>query len=124
MQTVRLANCLRLDSESPRLGRGRYGDHHPLAREWQRTQPALQNTSFMKADGLRLVLVDCGYTVPARFTRWAWWTRLADILITHLHADHVGGLERWPVLVLLARRRGSQLPSLHLPTLDGARQLG
>lgn len=86
---------------------------------------ALQNTSFyMKSESPRLVLVDCGYTVPARLHALGLVDQVTDVLITHLHADHVGGLETIGSLLYYGlRRRGSQLPTLHLPTPEMARQL-
>lgn len=86
---------------------------------------ALNNTSFyLHAAGPRLALVDCGYTVPARLSALNLIDRVTDIIITHLHADHVGGLETFGSLVYYAlRRRGHQLPLLHLPTTEMAHEL-
>lgn len=86
---------------------------------------ALNNTSFyMHAGGPRLALVDCGYTVPARLSALGLIDRVTDIIVTHLHADHVGGLETFASLAYYALRwRGHQLPMLHLPTDDMAHEL-
>lgn len=86
---------------------------------------ALNNTSFyLHAGGPRLAVVDCGYTVPARLHALGLIERVTDIVITHLHADHVGGLETLGSLAYYAwRRRGLQLPTLHLPTDDMAHEL-
>lgn len=52
------------------------------------------NTSFTIAgSGKRVLLVDCGGTVPLRLLRTDRLAPVTDVLITHLHADHVGGLE-------------------------------
>jgi phosphoribosyl 1,2-cyclic phosphodiesterase len=86
---------------------------------------ALNNTSFyLKGAGPRLALVDCGFTVPARLDALGILGQVTDIVITHLHADHVGGLETLASIVYYAmRRRGPELPTLHLATDDLARQL-
>jgi len=86
---------------------------------------ALNNTSFyLKGAGPRLALVDCGFTVPARLHALGILDKVTDIIVTHLHADHVGGLETLGSMLYYAlRRRGDQLPMLHLPTDALAQQL-
>lgn len=78
----------------------------------------LNNTSFyMRGAGPRLALVDCGHTVPARLGALGLIDNVTDIIITHLHADHAGGLETLGSLLYYGRRkRGLQLPLLHLPS--------
>lgn len=85
----------------------------------------LNNTSFyMSGNGPRLALVDCGHTVPARLHALGLVDRVTDIIITHLHADHAGGLESLGSLLYYGhRRRGLQLPLLHLPTNAMAHEL-
>ncbi len=85
----------------------------------------LNNTSFyLKGAGPRLAVVDCGYTVPARLHALGLLDKVTDIIITHLHADHVGGLETLGSLLYYAlRKRGERAPTLHLATEDLAREL-
>jgi len=52
--------------------------------------PDLGNTSILINDR---VLIDCGSTVPAELMRLKKIEEITDIIITHLHSDHVGGLE-------------------------------
>ncbi len=86
---------------------------------------ALNNASFyMKGAGPRLALIDCGFTVPARLHALGLLDKVTDILVTHLHADHVGGLETLGSLLYFAlRRRGEDLPMLHLATDELAHEL-
>ncbi len=86
---------------------------------------ALNNASFyMKGAGPRLALIDCGFTVPARLHALGLLDKVTDILVTHLHADHVGGLETLGSLLYFAmRRRGKDLPMLHLATDELAHEL-
>lgn len=52
------------------------------------------NTSFTVAgSGKRVLLADCGGTVPLKLLETNRLAPVTDTLITHLHADHVGGLE-------------------------------
>jgi ribonuclease BN (tRNA processing enzyme) len=86
---------------------------------------ALNNTSFfMRGAGPRLALVDCGHTVPARLGALGLIDKVTDIILTHLHADHAGGLETLGSLLYFGlRRRELQLPVLHLPTDAMAHEL-
>lgn len=85
----------------------------------------LDNTSFyLHAAGPRLAVVDCGYTVPPRLHALGLIEKVTDVILTHLHADHAGGLETLGSLLYYAlRRRGHQLPWLHLPTDEMAHEL-
>ena len=57
---------------------------------------ALGNTSFtLRANSARTLLVDCGFTVPGRLMELNEIESVTDVLITHLHADHIGGLEHF-----------------------------
>lgn len=52
------------------------------------------NTSFtVSGGGRRVLLVDCGGTVPLRLLKTDRLAPVTDVVLTHLHADHVGGLE-------------------------------
>ena len=61
------------------------------------------------------VLLDCGYTAPAMLRTRALRLRdIAEIVITHCHADHIFGLERFAFDALT----GGYRPALHImPTL-------
>ena len=50
----------------------------------------LGNTSFVVNDK---VLVDCGFTVPEALKKYDLLDKIEAVIITHIHSDHVGGLE-------------------------------
>ena len=67
--------------------------------------PQLPNTSLLYRGG-RVVLIDCGYSVPAALWRVTTDVNLIDaIYISHLHADHSFGL---PGLLLWMREGGRE----------------
>ncbi len=52
------------------------------------------NQSFLVEEGNRRMLIDCGYQVPqALMFLNIDYRSIDDIYISHLHADHVGGME-------------------------------
>ncbi len=52
------------------------------------------NQSFVLEENGRKLLVDCGYQVPVALrTNRIDFREIDDIYVSHLHADHVGGLE-------------------------------
>jgi glyoxylase-like metal-dependent hydrolase (beta-lactamase superfamily II) len=54
----------------------------------------LGNTSFLlRGSGSRVALVDCGHTVPGRLVELGAMAEITDIVLTHMHSDHIGGLE-------------------------------
>ncbi|MEK6914221.1 MAG: MBL fold metallo-hydrolase [Nanoarchaeota archaeon] len=56
--------------------------------------PKLGNTSFMvSGTEKRNLLVDVGYTVPFKLMESDRLKDVSDIVITHTHADHIGGIE-------------------------------
>tara|TARA_Y100000034_G_C6735085_1_gene325914 strand:+ start:402 stop:614 length:213 start_codon:yes stop_codon:yes gene_type:complete len=65
-----------------------------LQLEWIGTgfglNPALGNTSFMIKGRERSLLFDCGSTVPLELIRSGEMAEITDIVISHLHADHMG----------------------------------
>lgn len=52
--------------------------------------PVLGNTSFMIKGRERTLLVDCGGTVPLELMKSGELAKITDVVITHLHADHIG----------------------------------
>ena len=52
------------------------------------------NQSFLVEEGGRRMLIDCGYQVPTALrASGVNYRDIDDIYISHLHADHIGGLE-------------------------------
>jgi len=78
--------------------------------------PVLGNTSFLIGnDSKRNFLVDCGSTVPLELIKSKEIGDVTDIVITHLHADHIGGLEGLGFMNYFAlNRRGDNRPNLYL----------
>ncbi len=50
------------------------------------------NTNIILSEGSSNILLDCGITCPAILKKRG-WLDIRDIAISHLHGDHVGGLE-------------------------------
>lgn len=83
------------------------------------------NTSFTLAgEGKRVLLVDCGGTVPLRLLQTDRLAPVTDVLLTHLHGDHVGGLESLIFFnfFALGRQFDNKL-RLHVATDDFAHRL-
>ena len=54
------------------------------------------NSSAVVESGGKRLLIDCGHTVPARLQAMGLSLRDLDaVFISHLHGDHVYGLEEW-----------------------------
>jgi ribonuclease BN (tRNA processing enzyme) len=52
------------------------------------------NQSFLLEENDRRLLIDCGYQVPAALQKKGIdFFSIDDIYVSHLHADHIGGLE-------------------------------
>ena len=52
------------------------------------------NQSFVVEEDGRKMLIDCGYQVPTALrANGIDFKEIEDIYISHLHADHIGGLE-------------------------------
>jgi len=86
--------------------------------------PVLGNTSFMIKGAERTLLVDCGATVPLELIRSGELAKITDVVITHLHADHIGGLEGLGFTNYFAlKRRGDDRPNLHLGSDEMAHNL-
>jgi len=86
---------------------------------------ALGNTSFLlDSSAPRTVLVDCGFTVPGALLDRGRLGDVTDILVTHLHADHIGGLETLAFYHrFVCRNLGDARPRLHLPSENLAHAL-
>lgn len=86
---------------------------------------SLRNTSFfLRSDGPRVLLIDCGFTVPAALHEAGVLPHITDVLITHLHADHIGGLETFAFEQYhVNQRRGDKRPVLHMPSDQMAQDL-
>jgi len=72
------------------------------------------SSAFVEGDGFRL-LVDCGHTVPARLTEGGVDLKSVEaVFISHLHGDHVYGLEEWGFKNFLI---WNQRPILFIPEI-------
>jgi ribonuclease BN (tRNA processing enzyme) len=62
------------------------------------------------------VLLDCGFSTPAKLKRMELMDRITDIFITHLHGDHIYGLEMFGFasFFLFKRRPNLIVPSRHI----------
>ncbi len=106
-----------------------YPPEPQLRIEWIGTgaglNPLLGNTAFLvKGDASRTLLVDCGCTVPVELLKRGQLESVTDIIITHTHSDHIGGLEALALMnYFVWRRRGDDRPCLHLATKLFARSL-
>jgi|GEM_PF-6655178 len=89
--------------------------------------PTLGNTAFVvegdDKNSNKKLLIDCGFTVTPELHKQGILKDITDIAITHLHSDHVGGLELLGFMNYFAyKRRGNDLPTLHLATPTFARK--
>jgi glyoxylase-like metal-dependent hydrolase (beta-lactamase superfamily II) len=78
--------------------------------------PALGNTCFLiRGKGDRVALIDCGYTVPGRLIELGYIDDITDLVITHMHSDHIGGLEAFGFYQrYITNNRGDKRPKLHI----------
>jgi ribonuclease BN (tRNA processing enzyme) len=83
--------------------------------------PELGNNNVLltseKSD--RKVLIDCGFSTPPELSKRQDLQNITDILITHLHSDHIGGLELVALTSFYVHRimnPDSKKITLHLPT--------
>jgi ribonuclease BN (tRNA processing enzyme) len=75
----------------------------------------LGNTSFIISRENRKLLVDCGFTVPTQLMKQEKLKDITDIVITHTHSDHIGGLEQTGFMnYFVYRRTGNDRPKLHV----------
>ena len=94
----------------------------PWRMEWIGTgsglNPVLGNTCFLlRGQGDRMALVDCGYTVPGRLLELDYIDRITDIVVTHMHSDHIGGLEAFGFYHRhVAQHLDGARPHLHIAT--------
>lgn len=71
------------------------------------------NVSSLLEVGDRILLFDCGFSVPRALKELGSLEKVTDIFISHTHSDHIGGLEllaQWRYFVSL--RQGVPLPRL------------
>src|SRR3989344_2842101 len=86
--------------------------------------PVLGNTSFLVGGGERTLLVDCGCTVPLELIKSNKLKQVTDVIITHAHADHIGGLEVFAFMNYFAyRNREDKRPNLYVATDELAHNL-
>jgi len=87
--------------------------------------PVLGNTSFMvTGNSKRGLLVDCGSTVPLELIKSGRIGDITDVVVTHMHTDHIGGLEGLGFMNYFAfGKRGDNKPNLHVATNDFAHEL-
>lgn len=73
----------------------------------------------------RQVLVDCGFSTPPELSKRSTLNQITDILITHLHSDHIGGLELLGFTSFYVHRNlpNAKKITLHLPTATMKRDL-
>jgi len=77
---------------------------------------ALGNTSFMMSgDTNRKLLVDCGFSVTPYLLQNGLINQITDIVITHQHADHIGGLELFAFYWFFVLAKQEPRPIIHLP---------
>ena len=87
--------------------------------------PTLGNTSCcVDAGGARTLLVDCGATVFPKMVELDITGRITDVVLTHHHADHIGGLEAYAFYsYFVLQQRGDKRPVLHMATDEFAHTL-
>ncbi|MBW2529821.1 MAG: ribonuclease Z [Deltaproteobacteria bacterium] len=69
------------------------------------------NTALVIASGPALLLVDCTGNPPAALDRMGFdWTAVGAVLLTHRHADHLGGLVPLLHQLRIRHRRASRPP--------------
>ncbi|MDD5331359.1 MAG: MBL fold metallo-hydrolase [Candidatus Nanoarchaeia archaeon] len=84
----------------------------------------LGNTSFLIKGGERILLVDCGYTVPLELMKSGQLKDITDVILTHTHADHIGGIEGFAYMNYFAfKKREDQRPNLYIATEKFAQRL-
>ncbi len=86
--------------------------------------PELGNTSFMVKGADKTLLVDCGSTVPLELMKSGKIGGVTDVLVTHAHSDHIGGLEGLGFMNYFGlRKRGDDRPNLYVASDDFAHDL-
>lgn len=86
---------------------------------------ALGNNSFyVERPSGKLTLIDCGPTTAGALLDSGRISDVTDIAVTHLHADHVGGLEAMGFFhYFVLKHRGDDRPCLRLPSDSMAHEL-
>ena len=86
--------------------------------------PKLGNTSFLVEGENRTLLVDCGFTVPLKLIEIGKLKEITDIILTHAHADHIGGIESLVFMNYFSyKKRKEDRPNLYIATDEFAHNL-
>lgn len=86
--------------------------------------PTLGNTSFIVRGEDRTLLVDCGFTVPLELIKSGKLKDITDVVLTHTHADHIGGIEGFAFMNYFAyKNKGDKRPNLYIASDDFAHDL-
>ncbi len=93
---------------------------------WEGTGGALTSrlgdTAFTLSNGKRTLLVDCGSTVYQKLNEEDRLGSITDLVLTHSHSDHIGGVERFSFHHHYVLRRDKKVV-LHLASKDFAHDL-
>lgn len=74
------------------------------------------NVSMLVEDGREVRLIDCGSTVPEALKKAGRLNDVTEIYLSHLHGDHIGGLELLAqIRYFVGQRQGIKVPKLVVP---------
>jgi ribonuclease BN (tRNA processing enzyme) len=69
----------------------------------------------VEVDGARRLLIDCGNGVFGKLRRYGEYERIDDVLLSHLHADHMLDLAPFAFALTYGPQLRSDRPRLHAP---------